>query len=280
MGIGKFNIKQIPESDVLLLESLYCLPFAKKYKKSHPNCKIISLIADTSFWNKKLTVARRLFYKLYLDSVDGFVVVSERIKDDAMKVSAKPTVVVRPFLVNKYAVKNRKFGKKLLFVGNATEEKGFAKAVEAVKSLPEFDLYLVGSCYKKISRSESKNKNIHIEGVVASLKRYFEKCTYYTHPADFDPSPVTVWEAMYAGLLPVITKNVGQAELFSGVLKRLVLLDNDPMTIASKLEELDKTSDRNKRALISACKKLASRYVENKSVPEFKRAFAKLIALS
>ena len=54
MGFRFFDNNKIPDSDILLLESLYCLPFAKRYKqKINPQCKIISIIADTSFWKEK-----------------------------------------------------------------------------------------------------------------------------------------------------------------------------------------------------------------------------------
>jgi glycosyltransferase involved in cell wall biosynthesis len=277
MGIGKFDIGQIPESDVLLLESLYCLPFAARYKKAHPTCKIISIIADTSFWEKKLTLARKLFYKLYLRHVAGFIAVSDRIRKDAHSYTGKPVITVRPFLVNKYAIGKRKFNKNILFIGNDTMEKGFLKAIEAVKSLPDFDLYLVGTCSKKIPNRESTYNNIHVEGKVPSLKKYFKNCTYYVHPADFDPSPVTVWEAMYAGLIPIISEDVGQSELFNGMLKRLVLHDVKPETIRDKLIELDKLSPQEKARIIVACRMLAMNYTEKKSVSEFGRAVSKVM---
>lgn len=278
MGIGKFDVGEIPESDFLLLESLYCLPFAKKYKGAHPACKIISIIADTSFWDKKLTLQRRLFYKLYLGSVDSFIAVSDRVKNDIRNRSERPAVVVRPFLVNKYVKRTPSFGKNVLFIGNTTEEKGFGHAIEAAKLLPAFNLYLVGTCQKKIPSSVGrKYKNIHIEGVVPSLNAYLEKCAYYLHPADFDPSPVTVWEAMYAGLIPVVSKNVGQAELFKGELKCLVLEDTRPETIVAKLLELDALSKKEKKALVVACRRLASHFTEEKSVRAFKKTFAELL---
>ncbi|MCD6371275.1 MAG: hypothetical protein J7L39_00975, partial [Candidatus Aenigmarchaeota archaeon] len=80
-GFGKFDIQRLRGYDILFLESLYCLPFASKAKIKNPNIKLISLIADTSFCPQKLSVFRRLYYrisKLWL--VDGFVTVSNQIK--------------------------------------------------------------------------------------------------------------------------------------------------------------------------------------------------------
>lgn len=281
MGLGRFDVRTIPKSDFLLIESLYCAPFAKKYKKLHPECKIISLVADTSFWDRKYTIARRFYYKLYLDSVDGFIAVSERIAGDASARTGKLAMVVRPYLVNKTSLVKNAFDKKILFIGNAAEEKGFIYAVRAMKHIKDFDIYLVGSCYKKLSKSiMDRHKNIHIEGVVPSLKRYFQSCTYYIHPADFDPSPVTIWESMYAGLIPIISKNVGQSELFKGKLAKLVLKDTRPETISEKVKEIDNLPLQKKKELVRICKKLASNYTKENSVKEFRQKFLKLLKRS
>lgn len=278
MGVGRFDVNQIPDSDFLIIESLYSLPFAKRYKQKYPRCKIISIIADTSFWGERHNLRRMLFYRLYLRWVDGFIAVSEKIRNDAKRYTRAPVVVVRPFIANKISVVRKKLNRSVLFIGNATEEKGFRHAIEALKRLPQFDLYLVGTCDKKIDMAVVANyKNIHVEGAVPSLKKYFASCTYYLHPADFDPSPVTVWEAMYAGLIPIISKNVGQSELFDEKLRMLLLEDTRPETIAAKLAELDKLPFKEKKALMRACSCLASKYTKEKNVPKFKTTFIKLL---
>ncbi|MEM3335906.1 MAG: glycosyltransferase [Candidatus Aenigmatarchaeota archaeon] len=276
MGFGFFDINKIPNSDVLLLESLYCLPFAKIYKdKRNKECKIISIIADTSFWKDKLSIFRDIYYKLYLGCVDGFIAVSERIKQDIQNYINRPVVVVRPFLVNKFVCKKNKFNKKILFIGNEAKEKGYLKLIEATRHLPGFELFLVGNCCKKI---RTRKPNIHVEGRVSNLKRYFDICTYYVHPADFDPCPVSVWEAMYSGLISIISKGVGQSEILIKECKELMLKDNKPITIAKKLVEIDNLSDYDKIDLSNKCKKIAKNFTKEKSVKEFKKSFFELLA--
>ncbi|RLG57591.1 MAG: hypothetical protein DRN83_01455 [Hadesarchaea archaeon] len=274
MGVGRFDRRKIEGSDVLLLESLYCAPFARSYKREHPECRVVCIIADTSFWGKKLGVLRRIYYWRYLGSVDGFIAVSERIRKDIGKYVDEPALVVRPFLVNKFRRKRSGFNRRILFVGNEVKEKGFDRLVGAMRHLPDFELFLVGDCYKKI---RSKMANVHVEGRVPILRPYFEKCSIYAHPADFDPCPSSVWEAMYAGLLPVISEGVGQSELFHGNLKRLVLRKNDPESIANKIREVHEMSGKTK--LIKRCMDLASRYTKEKSIKDFKRAFSRLLEM-
>ncbi len=169
----------------------------------------------------------------------------------------------------------KSFNKNILFVGNYEKEKGFICAIEALKKLPEFDIYLVGTCYKKIPKKQ--RENVHVECVVPSLRKYFKSCTYYLHPADFDPSPVTVWKAINAGLIPIITNAVGQSELFKGKVAKLVLENNKPETIAGKIREIDNLPISKKKELVRICKKLASKYTKEKSVKEFRLKFSELI---
>jgi len=272
MGIGFFNFNKILSSDLLLLESLYCAPFARKYKKKNPNCKIICIIADTSFWKERLGVLRKMFYKRYLSYVDGFIAVSEKIKKDIRDYIDRPVVVTRPFLVNKFKRKKRELNKNVLFIGNEAEEKGFGYLIKSMEYLPDFELFLVGDCYKKI---RTKKANVHIEGRVPSLKKYFEKCSIYAHPAAFDPCPVVVWEAMYAGLIPIISNGIGQSELFKGELKKLVVQKNDPKIIAKKIAEI--YNFEGKQRLIEKCKTLSEEYTKEKSVKQFKKSFSQLM---
>jgi len=272
MGIGFFDLEKLRGSDLLLLESLYCAPFARKYKKKNPNCTVISIIADTSFWSERLGVLRRIFYWRYLGYVDGFIAVSERIKRDIRSYVDKPVFVVRPFLVNKVSPRRRTLNRKILFVGNEVKEKGYEYLIKSMKYLPDFQLFLVGDCYKKV---RTREPNVHVEGRVPSLKPYFEECSIYTHPADFDPCPTVVWEAMYAGLIPIISKGVGQSELFKGELRKLIVSKNEPKSIANKITEI--YNFKGKKRLVEKCKRLSEDYTKEKSTKRFKKSFSQLI---
>jgi glycosyltransferase involved in cell wall biosynthesis len=272
IGVGRFNYRTLKSSEVLLLESLYSAPFAKRFKKMNPECKVVSIIADTSFWKKKLGLMRKIYYWRYLSSVDGYLAVSERIKKDILSYENKPVKVVRPFFVSKYRIKRRGISKNILFIGHEVREKGYLQLVQAMKYLPEFTLYLIGDCCKGV---KTRLRNIRLKWRVPRLNGYFRKCSFYVHPAEFDPCPVVVWEAMYAGLIPLITEGVGQSELFKGKLERLLLKDNAPKTIAEKIEEIYSASDVD--ALIADCKKLAERYEKEKSIEQFRVSFRKLL---
>lgn len=274
MGIGFFDMDKLEGFDVLLLESLYCAPFAKRYKRKHPECKVISIIADTSFWLPRLNIARKIFYWRYLNAIDGFLADSNRIRDDIKNFIDRPVAIVRPFAVNRFNIQRREFTRTLLFIGNEPEEKGYKYLASAMGFLPDFELFLVGGCCKKV---KAKKKNIHLEGRVSSLKKYFEKCSIYVHPADFEPFGVAPLEAMYAGLIPIITKDVGLSEIFNGELRKLLLLKNNtPEEIAKKVLEIYNL--KNKEKIIQKCRALSVNWTEKKSVELFKKSFFKVLS--
>jgi len=274
MGVGFFDQNKLRGSDILLLESLYCAPFARKYKKKNPGCKVISIIADTSFWSERLSIARKVYYKRYLGIVDGFLADSKRISNDIRSFTKHPVAVVRPFATNRFDVKKRDFNKSLLFVGHEPEEKGYKYLVRAMEFLPDFELFLVGGCCKNV---KTKKKNVHLEGRVPSLKKYFEKCSIYVHPADFEPFGVAPLEAMYSGLIPIISKDVGLGEMFDRKLAGLLILkNNDPEEIAKKVREIYNL--KNKTEIIQKCRALAKSWTREKSLKLFKKSFSDVLS--
>ncbi|MBD3230471.1 MAG: glycosyltransferase [Candidatus Lokiarchaeota archaeon] len=266
---------KIPHSDVLLLESLYCLPIAARYKKIiNPNCKIVSIIADTSFWKEKMNILRRIFYKIFLRYINGFITVSYRIKNEIKKYIKRPTEVVRPFMINEFKTGAYKFNKKILFIGNEAKEKGFLNLIESMKLLENYELFLVGDCYKGIGKTAN---NVNVEGRVDNLAKYFNSCSIYVHPADYDPCPVSIFEAMHAGLIPIISKYVGQSEIFPKKLKNLIVQNNQPMTIKQKIKEVEAFSDDYKFHLIEKAIIISLNYKKDKSIKDFKEKFYKIL---
>jgi glycosyltransferase involved in cell wall biosynthesis len=282
--------KLIPEGmNFLLLESLWCLPAAKKYKDANPGCKIVSIIADTTFLPERMTFARRMFYWLYLKSVDAFICESNRICKDAYEFMnhgsfMRPIYMQRPFISSVCKLKkDMSFNSNILFIGSASPEKGSVQAADAMKYLygdkngsGRFELLLVGDCGEALN--PPKHSNVVACGRVPSLQEYFDKCTYYLHPSNFDACPTTVWEAMSVGLIPIITKDVGQAELFEGDLSILLLDSNDSEVIAKKIKEIESLSKDRKEKLRKACMRLASKYNAKYSIMEFRRLFRDIVA--
>lgn len=82
---------------------------------------------------------------------------------------------------------------------------------------------------------------------------------------------------MYAGLIPIITREVGQSELIPRSLNFLILENNNPKTIAKKILEIHNLSEAKKRSIVAKCRELAKRHSREKSIKSFKKALYKLL---
>ena len=100
----------------------------------------------------------------------------------------------------------------------------------------------------------------------------------YIHPADFDSCPVTVFESMSSGLIPIITENVGEADILKDKgLECLVLKNNQPEIIAEKILEIGNHDEKWKKNISLQCKEISSKYNKESQSKEFKRVFDELI---
>ncbi len=269
--------------DIILVEGGLGLPHAVLKKLKNSNTKIILLNADTLLYDlPKMNVLKKKTVEILLSYVDGFIAISplnKRIATSYFK--DKPIVYVYPYgSNNRFEIDCDLNSKDLLFIGNEEMCKRFDLLVDAVKILNNegygYDLYLVGSCVDKI---ESNFPWLHKEGFQENLDKYFKQCSMYVHPADFDSCPVTVFESMSSGMIPVITENVGEADILKeNGLKCLVLEDNEPEMIAEKIIEINEHDENWKKNISMKCKEISTNYNEETQTKEFKKAFDELVS--
>jgi len=262
--------------DVLFLESGTCLPLAITKKKS--NTKIVLLNADPLFYDlPKSNFLKRKIMEFLLSYVDYIIAVSEMNKRYASEYFPKEKI----YVVNSYGDKsNQKImsnpqSNNILFIATHGKEKGLENLINALKIINKdkikYQLYFLG-LYDLDHQEELPW--FHKEGFKRNIDPYLKKCSIYVHPAYFDSYPVTVFEAMSAGLIPVITKQTGQVDLLEkNNLNELILENNNPETIAHKVEEINKKSDKWKEKVSLECKKISSEYTKETQLKKFKNVF-------
>lgn len=271
---GIANSFSLPESDVYFSESI--MDFYPVYYRNPQGKKIILIAEDTLFKLTKMTSIKRKYVLKVFRKADGFLAISGLCKRMLLRYINKPVNVVYPFPHKEFFhVKADVESKNILFIGRDDKSKGFPELVKAVKILRkkdrEWKLYLVGEC----SRSVSAETGIFPVGFVDKMEPYFEKCAFHVHPAHFDPCPATVFETMNAGMIPVISGNIGQTEIFiKNGMGRLVLNSVNPESIARKL--LD-TFNRDKTAISRRARNLSLDFRERGRTASFRKEFRHLI---
>ncbi len=284
--IIKNLIKSVFDSsryDIILVEGGLGLPHAVLKKIKNHKTKIILLNADTLLFDlPKMNPPKKLVVKFLLSYVDGFIAISQLNKKIASNIYPhKPISYVYPYGSNNRIQINCDLNSKnLLFIGNQESCKRFDLLVNAVEILNkkgnEFNLYLVGSCVDSVNADYPW---LHKEGFQKNLDKYFKNCSLYVHPADFDSCPVTVFETMSSGMIPIITENVGEANILNeNGLECLVLTDNNPKTIADKILEISNRDEKWKTNISIKCKEISSKYDAKTQSKEFKKAFQEVVS--
>jgi len=258
------------------------LPLAILKKIKNPRAKIILLNADAFFYLISRSIfPKKLLMKFLLSFVDHIITVSKMNKRLASKYfKSRDIKVVHPFGVNvNFDISCPLDTSNILFIGSHRADKRFDNLVEAVKILNDdngnFQLYLIGSCCDII---EEKHDWLHKIGFTKHPEKYFSRCSFYVHPADFEPFPVSVLEAMSAGIIPIVTENTGQSEVFrEHGLDFLILKDNKPKTIAEKIMRVYNRPLHWKRKISRKCKDISRRFSKESQVKEFKEVFNKTL---
>lgn len=268
---GWFNSRKLPEADVYFAESI--MDYFPVYYKNPKGKKILLIAEDTLFQMETMNRWKKGFLIKLFRSADGFIAISDLCKKMLAKYTDKPCRVAYPFPHRNFSdITADLRQKRILFIGRKDPKKGYHKLVKAVKMLrekdPEWSLYLIGECSSDIK----KEPGISPEGFVRDMTQYFEKCSFLVHPADFDPCPATVFEAMGAGIIPLITEKVGQADIFrSHGLGKLVMESTEPSAIVEKI-----LSIHGNAALSRKCKSLSKSFSEGKRLKMFQKTFWKL----
>ncbi|MDI9624351.1 MAG: glycosyltransferase family 4 protein [Methanothermobacter sp.] len=265
--------------DVILSEGGSGLPLAVLKKIKNPRTKIILLNADKFFYLiSRTNPFKKALMKFFLSFVDYIIAVSEMNKRFASEYfNIQNISVVNPFGVNvNFNISCPLDTSNLMFIGDRrVSDKRFDNLVEALKILNRdnrgFQLYLIGSCADVINENYEW---LHKIGYTQHLEEYFSKCSIYVHPADFDPCPVSVFEAMSVGMIPIITEYTGQSTILREYnLDFLIIEDNEPLTIAKKIREIYNMPLREKEKISLELKHISSIFSKEKQVKKFKKAF-------
>ncbi|MBU5682099.1 MAG: glycosyltransferase [Candidatus Aenigmarchaeota archaeon] len=232
----KRDEKIIKSDDTIIVESLYALPYLYLLKNK-VKVKVISIIADSTFYPSKLPL-RKYFYNIFkLDQVvDYFFTVSKEIKEWIINYGIDETkiYVVRPFSlldVKKRLIKRKVKNKKITFIGNYTKTSAAKLIISIAEYLKDFKFYLIGTVSKKI-KNPPKNVKCYMNISWEELKKILLSSSIYLHPMFFDPFPVSVLDAMRCGNFPLVYRLVGSSEILS---KENIFYSLNPREIISKI---------------------------------------------
>ena len=173
-----------------------------------------------------------------LKKIDVLVCTSEMMKNYLPVECQKRAFIVAPAFDRKSLkrVKGNVNTKNIIFTARICLEKGVDHLVEAFlkvkKEFPEAKLYLCGaSSYihgqgNLREQLERRNlKDVIFTGHV-DIKPYLRLCSLYVNLSWIDPASVSVIQAMSVGIVPIVSKGVGNKVYVERVAKELVVKDD------------------------------------------------------
>ena len=135
----------------------------------------------------------------------------------------------------------------VLFVGSGFARKGAFDLLEAVNSLPDFQLIIVGHD-KQLAKLNKRvtalklNKRVLVTGAQADVKPFLAAADLFCLPSLYDPFPNAVLEALCSALPVVVTDAVGIADAVSQH-NAGAICEKTPNSIASALQHVWQTRE-------------------------------------
>jgi glycosyltransferase involved in cell wall biosynthesis len=138
---------------------------------------------------------------------------------------------------------------------------------------PNAELLLVGSGYPK---KLEDTQGIHILGYVDNLAETLTRASLYVQPSRVDNFPVSVLEAMRAGLPPIVTTTTGNKSEVAE-LSRDLISEPTPQGLSMRISDYFDRPVTYRRSLSRSARQLGSEFNEDIKKHEFRSEFQDLI---
>lgn len=128
-------------------------------------------------------------------------------------------------------------------VGRLTDQKGFARLVEALEAVPDAHLVLVGDgpgrpALERAARDRGVADRLLVTGWVPDARRWMSALDILAMPSRWEGLPLAILEAMHAGL-PVVANDVGSvADAVVDGRTGFVVDPDDQSALEGRLREL------------------------------------------
>ena len=230
------------------------------------------------YLSKKSNLIKKIYFQI-LKKVDMFVAVSPMMASFVPKELQSRVIVVPTFKSSHIGkISPGLKSKNIMFMARTSIEKGVDLLVDAFIKLrekhPDSKLYIIGAGTYLFGQGNLQKKLIrkNIPGViftgrVPSVEDYMKKCAIYSSMARIDPAPVSILEAMSQGLVPVVSKGVGNSYIVEKISKELVVENPEQAAaVMAKLFESPKLLEKYSKLAVDIVKE----YDEKTSVAMFK----------
>ncbi len=236
--------------------------------------------ATTAYLATKNPVKKQMLLFL-IKHMDGVSVEAEAQKAEVAKWTRAPVEVCESFIENKQYLEKIKPNLKtniFLFVGAYRppyDHKGIEQLIAIFndKEMQEYKLIIIGKDTEKLKKKAAKN--IEILDFVENKDEYYKKATYYIHLPKYEAGPITLLEAMTAGLIPITNTNAGHHRIIKEVNTLLVFEGiKEKKECIEQIKKITALSLKDKQKIAETFKKLAApQYSKAAMIEKFKKTW-------
>lgn len=226
----------------------------------------------TKNWLKKKILLR------FIKNMDAIIVESEMTKQHAQQWTSVPIYSCESYVKDKkrlHKIKPTLTTNTFLFVGEFRppyDHKNIENLIMLFNRLPEFQLIIIG---KNTSQLKNKAKeNITILNYVPDIAEYYKQATYYIHLPKYETGPITLLEAITAGLVVITNNNAGHSAIVKNVCKQLIIEADTLHDIKKQIEKVIAMPFKEKQEISETFKKLAkNHYTKEEMTEKFKNVW-------
>jgi len=268
------------------MESIYLGVFAKIFKK---NIHLIYHDTDFFFYNdyNNYLNLKKKFLDFFLEKIDFIITDSKLSKTNCLKYLDKKINVVYPFVkLNKFKFKPNLNSKNIIFVGRFADEKNLFTLIDAYKIIvtkyKNSKLYLVGDGPLRVQLEEyikiNKLNNVIFLGWCKNFNKYLNDSLIGYNVSKFEAFGVVGLEYVASGVIPLLGKNNGNAELYNNYSDNIIVQNiNYPKLIAEKITNLFEMKLNDKKLLINKLYKITTSYDEKIQIEFFQKEISNFI---
>lgn len=266
-----------PESTAIHLATHHIMG-QRNYADSHPTS------LKDAVWAMDRFAEEKVLHWILKRYVDGIIAVSEYIRDGLLDVVGDdvPIKVVNPFvqpeMMNRLSdVEPALDSTVAITVCDGREHKGVDMMVDGWSTVrqehPSAEYWIVGE-----DQPDEYNREPGVQtlGWVDDLTEVMEAASLYVHPARNDGCPVSVLEALAAGIPPVVTTTSGSGAIVGSVDERLVARPNIASLARSVSDYFDRSFE-SRAALSAECRETGRTFTKENQTAAFRSAFDSLL---
>ncbi len=220
-----------------------------------------------------------------IKNMDGISVEAEPQKAEVAQWTKAPIEVSESYVENKEYLENIKPNlntNTFLFIGAYRppyDHKNIEQLIEIFnnKEMQEYKIIIIGKDTEELK--QKAKENIQILDFVENKDEYYKQATYYIHLPKYEAGPITILEAMTAGLIVITNTNAGHHNVIEEVRKECVIEGFPPKEeMIKRIKKISNFSQREKQKITETFKKLgASHYNKAEMTEKFQKIWEKLI---